>query len=137
MDCKIFMGPTFYQRLKHMVKDKIHSRASGPVVQLTRQPAEGRSREGGLRLGEMERDALLAHGSVGFLKERMMDVSDPFAVYTCKQCGLFAQVDPDEEHYYCAGCKNSSDFALVGIPYACKLLIQELMSMNIAARLRF
>ena len=137
MDCKIFMGPTFYQRLKHMVKDKIHSRASGPVVQLTRQPAEGRSREGGLRLGEMERDALLAHGSVGFLKERMMDVSDPFAVYTCKQCGLFAQVDPDEEHYYCAGCKNSSDFALVGIPYACKLLIQELMSMSIAARLRF
>jgi DNA-directed RNA polymerase II subunit RPB2 len=137
MNCQIFMGPTFYQRLKHMVSDKMHSRSSGPVVQLTRQPAEGRSRDGGLRIGEMERDCMIAHGSVGFLKERMMDVSDLFQIYVCKECGLFAKVNPEKDIYKCGGCHNSSNFAKINIPYAYKLLMQELEGMSIVPRLRF
>jgi DNA-directed RNA polymerase II subunit RPB2 len=120
-----------------MVSDKIHSRSSGPVVQLTRQPAEGRSRDGGLRLGEMERDCMIAHGTLGFLKERLMDVSDIFEIFVCKQCGLFAQVNTEYEIYKCSGCENSSDFRKITIPYACKLLFQELEGMMIASRLRF
>ena len=135
LDCKIFMGPTFYQRLKHMVEDKIHSRSTGPMVLLTRQPAEGRARDGGLRFGEMERDCMIAHGSLQFLKERMIDVSDNYRAFICKHCGLIAPVNPEESIYMCNKCKNYVDFAEVRIPYACKLLIQELESMSIAPRI--
>ena len=93
MQAEIFMGPTFYQRLKHMVIDKAHSRARGPVVSLTRQPCEGRSRDGGLRIGEMERDCFLSHGISVFTKERLMDVSDPFQAGFCKTCGVLAVVN--------------------------------------------
>ena len=135
LNTKIFMGPTYYQRLKHMVEDKIHSRATGPMVLLTRQPAEGRSRDGGLRFGEMERDCMLAHGSVQFLKERMLDVSDNYRVFICNKCKFFAPVNPDENIYKCKSCNNFIDFSEVRIPYSCKLLIQELESMNIASRI--
>ena len=74
----IFIGPAFYQRLKHMVNDKQHSRSIGPMVNLTRQPAEGRSRDGGLRYGEMEKDAMVAHGASKFNKGRLYDASDAF-----------------------------------------------------------
>ena len=133
---KIFIGPTYYQRLKHMVEDKIHSRSTGPMQILTRQPAEGRSREGGLRLGEMERDCLLAHGTGQFVKERLLDMSDKFRVYVCKQCGTFVTAgNPYQNIYYCKTCKNSTDIAEVSLPYAYKLLTQELMSMCIVPRM--
>ena len=134
MTTKIFIGPTYYQRLKHMVEDKIHSRATGPMVLLTRQPAEGRARDGGLRFGEMERDCMIAHGSVQFLKERMLDVSDNYRVFICNDCGFMAPVNPEEKIYKCKPCNNYIDFSEIRIPYSCKLLIQELEGMGIASR---
>ena len=81
----VFMGPVFYQRLKHMVEDKIHARSTGPIVNLTRQPSEGRARDGGLRVGEMERDAMLSHGASQFIREKMMELSDNFTINTNKK----------------------------------------------------
>ena len=135
IDSSIFIGPTYYQRLKHMVIDKIHSRAIGPMVNLTRQPAEGRSRDGGLRFGEMERDCMISHGASIFTKERIYDVSDKYSVYTCNNCGLFAPFNKEENIHFCNICDNKTDFSYVKIPYSCKLLFQELISMNIIPRI--
>jgi DNA-directed RNA polymerase II subunit RPB2 len=132
---KIFIGPTYYQRLKHMSGDKIHSRASGPVVTMTRQPAEGRSSHGGLRFGEMERDCMISHGSSFFLKERLCDVSDAYTSYFCNKCGLLSPGNPEEVLYSCKRCNNEGDFTKCRIPYSAKLLIQELQTMAIAPRL--
>ena len=134
MKCSIFMGPTFYQRLKHMVEDKIHSRSTGPVVMLTRQPAEGRARDGGLRFGEMERDCMIAHGMPQFLKESLLDRSDNYKMYICKKSGLIAAVNMDR-HIFNSFSDNYTNFAEVRVPYAFKLLIQELQTMGIAIRL--
>jgi len=135
LKCSVFIGPTYYQRLKHMVDDKIHSRSTGPVVLLTRQPAEGRARDGGLRFGEMERDCIIAHGSAQFLKERMLDVSDNYRVFLCKECGIVSIVNPEKKIYSCKKCNNYVSFSEVHMPYAKKLMIQELQTMNIAARI--
>ena len=135
IDSNIFIGPAFYQRLKHMVNDKQHSRSIGPMVNLTRQPAEGRSRDGGLRFGEMERDAMVAHGASRFTKGRLYDASDAFKVNVCKKCGLIAAYNNKTHIHYCKTCENRTDFNLVHIPYSCKLLFQELMTMNIAPRI--
>jgi hypothetical protein len=133
---EIFIGPTYYQRLKHMVVDKIHSRGSnGPIVFLTRQPSEGRSRKGGLRIGEMERDAILCHGLSTFLKEKMLDSSDLFKIYICKKCGICCIYNSDKKIYRCQTCKNDADICQVRLPYSYKLLVQELNTMNIATRM--
>ncbi|XP_069128517.1 DNA-directed RNA polymerase III subunit RPC2-like isoform X2 [Argopecten irradians] len=125
----IYFGPIYYQKLKHMVMDKMHARAKGPRAVLTRQPTEGRSRDGGLRLGEMERDCLIGYGASMLLLERLMISSDEFKVDVCGECGLLGYSG------WCQFCKSSRQVSTLKIPYACKLLFQELQSMNIAPRL--
>jgi DNA-directed RNA polymerase II subunit RPB2 len=135
IETSVFFGPAFYQRLKHMVKDKQHSRGHGPMVVLTRQPAEGRSRDGGLRFGEMERDCMIAHGAARFTKGRIYDASDKFQVHICQVCGLMAVFNDEKGSHHCRTCDNRVDFRLVQLPYACKLLFHELQTMNIAPRI--
>ena len=121
IDMMIFFGPTYYQRLKHMVEDKIFSRARGPLQILTRQPTEGRARNGGLRFGEMERDCMISHGAALFLKERLVDVSDKYRIHVCKNCGLIAQSDLNSQKFMCRLCNATySDIDQVYITYACK-----------------
>ncbi len=123
---QIFIGPTYYQRLKHLVKDKIHARSRGNVQSLTRQPLEGRSRDGGLRFGEMERDCMISHGVSHFLKERLYDMSDPYVINVCRDCKEII-----------AGCDNRCHICKKfnveqkKIPYASKLIFQELMAIGI------
>ena len=131
----VFIGPVFYQRLKHMVSDKQHSRSIGPMVNFTHQPAEGRSRDGGLRFGEMERDAMVGHGASRFTRGRMYDCSDKYEVHVCRKCGIIASYNDERSIHFCKTCENRADFALVQIPYACKLLFQELATMNVAPRI--
>ncbi|OAY68534.1 DNA-directed RNA polymerase III subunit 2, partial [Ananas comosus] len=131
----IFMGPIYYQKLKHMVLDKIHARAKGPRVTLTRQPTEGRIRHGGLRLGEMERDCLIAYGASMLLFERLMLSSDPYQVQVCRKCGLLGYYNYKLKKSFCSMCKNGENIATMKLPYACKLLFQELQSMNVVPRL--
>lgn len=125
----IFMGPIYYQKLKHMVMDKMHARSRGPRAVLTRQPTEGRSRDGGLRVGEMERDCLISHGTSSLLVERLMRCSDAYQCEICTKCGLMLS-------YLgcCSYCKSREQVSKVSIPYAAKLLFQELMSMNVIPR---
>jgi len=119
------------------VQDKIHQRGSnGPIIYLTRQPAEGRARNGGLRFGEMERDAIVAHGASAFVKERMLDTSDNYRVFVCRECGIFATANPEKKLYKCSNCQNAADIVQVRIPYSMKLLMQELMTMGIAPRMK-
>lgn len=167
----IYFGPVYYQKLKHMVMDKMHSRSRGPRAVLTRQPTEGRSRDGGLRLGEMERgnfygaipfsvfkdmgvffcyyffysrsiltlsflflssfvDCLIGYGASMLLLERLMISSDIFEIHVCEMCGLLGYAG------WCQHCKSSKGMAKMQIPYACKLLFQELQSMNVIPRLQ-
>ncbi|KAH8770127.1 hypothetical protein F5883DRAFT_493775 [Diaporthe sp. PMI_573] len=130
LEAYIFNGPIYYQRLKHMVQDKMHSRARGPRAILTRQPTEGRSRDGGLRLGEMERDCLIAYGASQLLLERLMHSSDGTSVDICQRCGLFGYKG------YCQTCKSTREVTAMTMPYAAKLLVQELISMNVGVRLQ-
>jgi len=130
MEVYLFNGPIYYQRLKHMVQDKMHSRSRGPRAILTRQPTEGRSRDGGLRLGEMERDCLIAYGASQLLLERLMISSDETEIDICQQCGLFGYKG------YCHTCRSTREVTKMKMPYAAKLLVQELISMNVGVRLK-
>jgi DNA-directed RNA polymerase II subunit RPB2 len=189
-ESKVFVGPTFYQRLKHMAADKIHQRARGPRQVLTHQPLEGRARDGGLRMGEcvskfqrplsfqqrtlrthtrsmtpatgvhgtdasgslshvhirtptvcrMERDCLISHGVHHVLQERLMLVSDPFDAHICSTCGHFAHAPVKNalisgREATCSLCNSSRNISVVTIPFACKLLLQELQGMHIGVRL--
>jgi len=143
LETSVFMGPVFYQRLKHMVNDKQHSRSIGPMVNLTRQPAEGRCRDGGFRIGEMERDVMVGHGISEFCKERLMDASDKYSMHVCRKCGLTASYNNGQrkvdclngfQTHLCYTCQNRTEFAKVDIPYTYKLLMQELQTVNIATR---
>jgi len=136
LNAQVFLGPTYYQRLRHMVDDKIHARARGPLQILTRQPVEGRARDGGLRFGEMERDCMISHGASAFLKERLLDVSDAFRVHICEICGLMTPIAKLQQgQFECRPCKNKTRIAQVVVPYAAKLLFQELGAMNVAVRM--
>jgi len=130
LDAYIFSGPVFYMKLKHMVLDKAHARARGPRAVLTRQPTEGRSRDGGLRLGEMERDCLIAYGASNLIMERLMHSSDAFLANVCMKCGML------QYQNWCQYCRSGEKVAELRLPYACKLLFQELQSMNVLPRLK-
>ena len=133
---RVFIGPVYYQRLKHMVADKMHARPRGKIVGLTRQPNEGRASGGGLRWGEMERDVGIVHGAAGVLHERMLISSDLYEAPVCSGCGLIGTcVRGDNNELTCNTCKTDN-IRTVNMPYASKLLLQELMSMGIAPRIR-
>ncbi|KAL7674874.1 hypothetical protein ACOME3_001147 [Neoechinorhynchus agilis] len=126
----VFFGPIYYQRLKHMVMDKMHARSTGPMTSLTRQPTEGRCRDGGLRLGEMERDCLLSHGTSLLIHERLNVSCDQTEVDVCEKCGFFGY------RQWCTYCQSSQKVHPISLPYACKLLFQELHCMGIAPKIQ-
>lgn len=144
---KIFTGPVFYQRLKHMVEDKVHSRDHGQMMMLTRQPGEGRSRAGGFKFGEMEVHVLWAHGCAEMMMDRMFHASDAFGVYVCRDCGMMAVGNNGRKKYKamakldgfrvynCRTCGNSANITYVHLPYACKLLFQELRTAGVVPRI--
>lgn len=142
MTCKVFIGPVTYQRLKHMSIDKKHARGQhGPVQVLTRQPVEGKSRDGGLRFGEMERDCFISHGVAANLKERLFEQSDAFMCTLCSKCGFFCHTGSSNfivrnSGPYCSKCKTGKHAVKVGIPFATKLFTQELQSLMIAPLLK-
>ncbi|ESQ24429.1 MAG: DNA-directed RNA polymerase subunit B [uncultured Acidilobus sp. JCHS] len=131
----IAIGLVFYQRLYHMVADKMHARATGKVQLLTRQPTEGKARQGGLRFGEMERDCLVGHGATMLLRDRMLDGSDAFTMYVCTLCGHIAWYNAKKGVYECPVHGENGDIRPVKVPYAFKLLLQEIMSMGIKPKI--
>ena len=138
----VFFAPAYYQRLRHMSEDKHHGRSRGPIQMLSRQPTEGRARDGGLRVRAMERDTPNAHGSAEFLRARLLDNRDPSVATLCGKCGLLAQPAAEGTHVrhkkaFCKRCGDGEQVHDMRCPYAFRLLLQELSAMNIAVRFDF
>ena len=156
VESQIFIGPTYYLRLKHMVKDKINFRSLGPRNVLTRQAVSGRANDGGLRIGEMERDGVISHGAAAFLKDSMMTRGDRYKIAICNNSGLLSIYNEDKQLFYSPALdgpinfvgsisnndmrvekvtQNGRDFSVIEVPYSFKLLLQELQTMNVQMRL--
>ena len=135
LEALIFIGPTFYQRLRHMVDDKLQARAKGPRNRLTGQPVQGKARGGGIRFGEMERDCILAHGGAHMLRDRLLHASDACRTPVCSYCGLVCIGNDTTQKYECRRCNKYTGVCTVEIPIAMRTLIQELMAMSIAPRM--
>ena len=156
IETEIFMGPNYYMRLKHMVKDKINYRSLGPRTALTRQAVSGRANDGGLRIGEMERDTIISHGATDFLRESMMERGDKFKMAVCNTSGMIAIYNPSKNVFispmadgpikFVGSVDNNSmhienvtqfgrNFSVIEVPYSMKLLMHELMSINISMRI--
>ncbi len=134
LKAKIFIGVIYYQRLHHLVSLRMHARSRGPVQMLTHQPTEGRAREGGLRLGEMERDCFIGYGAASLLKERMIDSSDKTTELLCGECGALAIHDKNKNKRFCPLCE-SGEVQEVQMSYAFKLLLDEMKSIGIFPKL--
>lgn len=135
MEALVYVGVCYYQRLKHMVQDKIHARGSrGPITTLTHQPADGRARSGGLRCGEMERDCLISLGASAVIQQRLFNLSDNYKTFVCEDCGLFAIGNTSTNVYVCKACR-SKNVCWIRIPYATKLIFAELYSVGVAPRI--